>query len=163
MRIHKSPIRTCRVLLSIAFVMVLAGCAGYVPGRQAYWDEQVDRMCEADGGTRIFEVMELPPHQYRLLLNRYGKLDVPGDDDDSRDVPVTRTEQTAIIHDANPRVWKYTLNVVRKSDRRILGTQVIYARVGGDFHSPAHESSYSCPKQSPNLFAATVKQRREAK
>jgi len=162
MSIHGPWTYVCRVMMSVA-VLAVAGCAGYVPGRQAYWDAQVDRMCETDGGMRVFEVMELTPHQYGLLLNSFGKIDIPIDAGDLGDVPVIRREETTVIRDANPRVWRYALTVVRKADRRILGVQVTYSRVGGDFPSPAHESSYSCPKHLESLFAATVKQRGEWK
>lgn len=156
------PSRACCFLIAAAFLLV-SGCAGYVPGRQAYWDAQVDRMCETDGGMRVFEVMELTPHQYGLLLNSFGKLDIPIDAKDLGDVPVIRREETTVIRDANPRVWRYALTVIRKSDRRILGMQMTYSRVGGDFPSPAHESSYSCPKHLENLFAATIRRREERK
>jgi len=162
MNIHDLWAYVCRVIILMA-VLAVSGCAGYVPGRQSYWDAQVDKMCETDGGMKIFDVMELTPHQYGLLLNSFGKLDIPLDANDLGDIPVIRREEATVIRDANPRVWRYTLTVIRKADRRVLGMQVTYSRVGGDFPSPAHESSYSCPKHLENLFAVTVRQRGEGK
>jgi hypothetical protein len=44
-----------RPLVSVLFTVSLAGCMGYVPGRQAYWDVQVEKMCKNDGGVAILE------------------------------------------------------------------------------------------------------------
>jgi hypothetical protein len=32
----------------------------------------------------------------------------------------------------------------RRDEPKLIAKQVIYSRVGGDFPSPAHESSFSC-------------------
>lgn len=137
--------------------LVLVSCAGWVPGRQGYWDAKVSEMCEKDGGTKVFEVMELPKSQYNLLLNKFGKLDIPLDQPSSDNAPLAKRERLTHIRDGNPSVWRYEVTVIRKSDQKILGTQITYARVGGDFPSPAHESSFSCPGEQVDLFSAVAK------
>jgi hypothetical protein len=146
------------IVMAVVFVVALAGCAGYVPGRQAYWDEKVKEMCEKDGGTKIFEVVELPKLQYDLLRDKFGELNIPPDGSSTQGTPFYRKDEFTYFRDGNPSVWRYELTIIRRSDRKVLGRQVVYSRVGGDFPSPAHASSFSCPEKQENLFTAIVKQ-----
>lgn len=158
----KSRLRSAMFLAVIAVTATaLGGCMGWAPGRQAYWDAQVKEMCEKDGGTEIFEVVELPKQQYDLLLNKFGTLEIPLDGRNAGDAPLVRKEERVSIRDGNPSVRRYEMVIIRKPDQKILGRQVTYSRVGGDFPSPAHTSSFSCPEKRVNLFSAVVKQQGE--
>jgi len=155
-----SPIK----ILAMAMVITaFAGCAGYAPGRQSYWDEKVKEMCEKDGGTRIFEVVDLPKQQYDVLRDKFGELNIPPDGPNTREAPYYRKDEFIYFRDGNPSVWRYELVVIRRSDQKILGRRVVYSRVGGDFPGPAHTSSFSCPEGQVNLFTAVIKQSREEK
>lgn len=145
----------------LLLAMLLAGCMGYVPGRQAYWDAQVSKMCEKDGGTKIYEVVELPKAQYDRLRDKFGELNVPPDNSTTRETPFYRKDEITYLLEGNPAVRRYELAVIRRSDRKVLGKQVVYSRVGGDFPSPAHTSSFSCPNRRENLFTAVIRQRSE--
>jgi len=163
---HRLNVLGTGLIETLAMAMLitaLVGCAGYVPGRQAYWDEKVKEMCEKDGGAKIFETVELPRQEYNLLLNKFGTLEIPLDGPNARDTPLIRKEEKTSIRDGNPYVWRYEMVIIRRSDQKVLGRQVTYARVGGDFPSPAHQSSYSCPDKRINLFSAVVKQRGDEK
>lgn len=158
--------RSAGRLGALAIVLItatIAGCAGYLPGRQAYWDAQVKEMCEKDGGTKIFEVVELPKQQYDVLRDKFGELNIPPDGPNTREAPFYRKDEFTYFRDGNPSVWRYELVVIRRSDQKILGRRVVYSRVGGEFPSPAHTSSFSCPEGQVNLFTEVVKQSREGK
>ena len=145
--------------LFLLAVTILAGCAGYVLALRSYWDAQVEKMCENDGGTKIFEVANLPNQQYSLLLDNFGQLVIPVDSPKALDVPLFRKEERIYIREGNPSVRRSEMVIIRRSDQKILGSQVTYSRVGGDLPSPAHTSSFSCPppEKRPNLFSAVVR------
>lgn len=145
MKIHKWPSRTCRVLISVAFVIVLAGCAGYVPGRQAYWDEQVKEMCARDGGVRIFEKLHIKRSNVRYLGKIDGRIGISIKRLAHPDAPAYSELQVTYLHDANPQVTRNESTIIRRIDGTVVARWVVYARFGGDFPSPSHGSSFSCP------------------
>lgn len=151
------------ILISILFTLALAGCMGYVPGQQSYWDAQVREMCAKDGGTKIFEVVQLSEEQYKNGLNRLGHFDIPLQKNASVNSPFAHTIRRTNIRDENPYVWRHETSVIRLSDNKILGTQVIYSRVGGDFPSPTIDSSFSCPDKQIDLFSAVLKRAGDSK
>ena len=146
-----------KLLIAVLCSVTLAGCAGYVPGRQSYWDAQVREMCAKDGGVRIFEVVQLTEKQYRNGLNRLGHFDVPVQNAMSANAPFVHAIKRTNIRDGNPYVWRHETSVIRTSDNKVLGIQVIYSRVGGEFPSPSIDSSFSCPDKQTDLFSAVLK------
>ena len=146
-----------KILIASLFFTVFAGCMGYVPGQQSYWDAQVREMCEKDGGVKIFEVVQLTEKQYRNGLNRLGHFDVPVQNETSANAPFVHSIKRTNIRDGNPYVWRHETSVIRNSDNKVLGIQVIYSRVGGDFPSPSIDSSFSCPDKQIDLFSAVLK------
>lgn len=63
------------ILISALIAAVLTGCAGYVPGRQTYWDAQVREMCAKDGYVRIFEKVSISKKELdRMILTGDGKI-----------------------------------------------------------------------------------------
>ncbi len=139
------------------FVLTLSGCAGYVPGQQAYWDAQVREMCAKDGGIKVFETVFLNRQQYALLLNKFGQLSPPLENKSGENVSIIHRFTSTYIHRNNPEIRRDELSVIRKSDGKILGLAVSYSRVGGDLIAP-HPTYFSCPEQSVNIFEATVRQ-----
>ena len=53
-----SVIRVLALIL-LAFEVVHALVFAFYEGRKGYWDHRVQQMCEEDGGTRIFERVDL--------------------------------------------------------------------------------------------------------
>lgn len=133
------------VLMALLLSGMLAGCMGYVPGQQSYWDAQVRAMCGKDGGVRIFEQIVVSPSEASLLpkvgdffgvvSEALAKSEEPG---------FTRMKRT-VIRESNPSVIRYEEEIVRRFDQRVVGVVVSYGRGGGDFPSPAHPSNYHCP------------------
>jgi hypothetical protein len=134
------------IVMAVVFAVALAGCAGYVPGRQAYWDGQVREMCEKDGGVRIFEQIVVSPSQARLLPRVGDFLGVASE-------ALARPEEPAFIRirrtrlrEHNPSVLRYEQEIVRRADQRVVGVAVSYARGGGDFPVFDHPSTFWCPE-----------------
>jgi hypothetical protein len=123
-----------------------AACMGYVPGRKAYWDDQVKAMCAKDGGLTVFEVAEVSRQEYELFRVAPGQGYAIRPDQHSGAAPVVRRIVQTTIRESNPQVWRLEQSAIRRSDGKVLATHVDYARVGGDLPTGlAHESSFSCP------------------
>jgi len=131
--------------LLLLFSVTLTGCAGYVPGRQAYWDAQVREMCERDGGVTIYEKLSISRSDVDLLGRVGETIGIPAKELANPKAPVYEEIKITYIKKGNPQVTRSEMNVVRRSDRLVIARAVIYARSGGDFPSPSHPSSFSCP------------------
>lgn len=133
------------LLLPVAFVVLLLLAIGFFEGRKAYWDYQVQRMCEKDGGVVILERMRISREQEAFLPHAGGVVSVaPENLSDPRAPAFTRTQETT-IRDAQPIVKRLEHVVVRRDDGRRVAKAVIYLRSGGDIPSPAFASSVYCP------------------
>jgi Ca2+-binding RTX toxin-like protein len=138
-----------RASAAIALAAALAGCAGWVPGRQSYWDAKVKEMCEKDGGVKVFERVRISKAEIdrRVLpMTADGRLGFAVKDLAKPDAPVYASEHiTYLRKEGNPLVWRTEYVISRRSDQRIVARWVNYTRAGGDFPSPAHDSSFICP------------------
>lgn len=130
--------------LAIVLVATLAGCAGYVPGRQSYWDAQVKEMCEKDGGVTVYERVKLTQIEYQRLGGVGGTISVPPRRSAEPNYPFVADRKITKIRESNPEVYRLETIVVRVADGKALSRQVEYGRIGGDLPSPAHRSSYGC-------------------
>jgi hypothetical protein len=129
---------------SLLAALLLTGCMGWVPGQQAYWDAQVKEMCEKDGGAQVYERVDLSSEDYQRLGGTNGVIPVPLEGPE-RVSPYFARTTIVKIHDGSPEVTKRTTDIVRRSDGKILGRNIIYSRVGGDFPTViSHHSYFAC-------------------
>ena len=131
-------------LAMVMVITVLAGCAGYVPGRQAYWDEQVKEMCEKDGGVTVYERVKLTQSEYQRLGGARGIIPVPARSSAGPNAPYVADTKITKIREGSPEVYRRETMIVRSADGMVLSRQIQYGRIGGDFPSPSHHSSYGC-------------------
>jgi len=138
------------LLIPAALVVLLLLAIGFFEGRKAYWDSQVRRMCEKDGGTRVFERVAIPP----IYLDKDGFIRIPAKPSISDKPLHFEAKPTDLFYyeivdepivSGYLAVGKHAFNVVRASDRKILSTMIVYSRSGGDFPTFVHPSSFSCP------------------
>lgn len=139
--------------LATLFVLLelLSGC---VTPTQMKMDEEVDRLCAIDGGLKIYETVGLPPEKF----NKYNQINFykPTQGENTlgpeyiwkRDVKYL---QSGGDPNADPRMWRYHVEVIRRADSRVLGEFTSYTRYGGDprfifEHFGGHSSHYSCPE-----------------
>jgi hypothetical protein len=103
-------------------------------------DREVDRLCAIDGGVKVFETVEVPLPVYQDFLRDPGRrVEVIF----GPDYGMTISEQFLV--EGNPSLSRTERHLVRKSDKRVLGTATRYSRRGGDFIGPSAPSSHSCP------------------
>jgi hypothetical protein len=117
---------------------------GNVPGQQSYWDAQVREMCEKDGGVMIYERVRLTQDEYRHLGGIGGTVPVPSKSLAAPSAPYVAETKIAKIREWSPEVYRRETVIIRVVDGKVLSRQVTYGRIGGDFPSHAHPSSYGC-------------------
>lgn len=148
------------VSLALAPILVLAAGIGGCEIRKAYYDRQVRKLCEKDGGLQIFEVARLSPADYALLVNEFGQLDIPTQPNARPNTPLIHAETIDYLRENNPRLTRYELRVVRLKDNKTLGARISYSRVGGDFVA-FHPSVFACPMPNLDLFSSVSKLAKE--
>lgn len=132
---------------------LLTGCTSYAKMKM---DAEVDRLCAIDGGLKIYETVSLPPEKF----NKYGFINF---------VKFTKGENALgpeyiwkshnkFLHpggdeNASPRMWRSHYQIIRRSDGKILGESISYARYGGDSRilnelmGGPPESHHGCPEE----------------
>ncbi len=136
------------MLVTVAVLVSLVGCAGYIPGRQAYWDRKVSEMCAKDGGTTVYEVVMLSREDYARLGDLVEFIPPESARPRSTDKPYVVELLREIIRDENPAVVRGVTSIRRQSDNKVLGKMVQYSRRGGDFPTGISEQSmFVCPQR----------------
>jgi hypothetical protein len=129
--------------LFAGLLLLALGYFIFCEARKAYWDHQVKQMCEKDGGAIVYQKISLSPEEFSKMKNAFGDLTIPSKTTvKSHSIIVSDTKDT-YLKQYNPVVRRSEFSLIR-NDGIVLAKQVIYSRVGGDFPSPAHESSFSC-------------------
>lgn len=134
-----------RALALVVGFAILSAPALVSNGVKAYYDRQVREMCAKDGGVRVYETVGLLPElvdKFRIPTTPYQKL---------KDTDKYYSEwKEQNYREGNPSIRRDHFLVYRRSDMKLLGEAISYARLGGDLPGPWHESSFSCPKDSGN-------------
>lgn len=148
------------LMRTLKFVVLLfpamAGCMGYVPGRQYYWDSQVREMCEKDGGMIVYERVPITKAQVEsgVQPSTWTGMGVGRGDRRIGAPPKALARPWTLVYsefkfteirDGNPSVSRTEITFVRSGDQSMVARYVLYGRGGGDFPSIAHPSSFSCP------------------
>ncbi len=140
------------IIIPAGIVLMVISVIAFYEGRKAYWDYQVDKMCEKDGGIVLHQVLEVDNKEYNLYKNKFGQIDIPRKDRNKRENSgIIHTYVDTYLRRANPEVRKSTITVIHLIDNTVLATSTTYSRVGGDVFS-LHPSYYSCPSIVTNIF-----------
>jgi hypothetical protein len=121
------------------------GCAGYVPGRQAYWDAKVKEMCAKDGGVHILKKLHISKAESEHLPKVDGMLTIPIKEHADPKSPAFAVNRMTYVHQGNPSVRRFEWKIIRRSDQALLAQWVVYTRSGGDLLVVDMPSSYTCP------------------
>ena len=121
--------------------LALSGCA---LGVKSELDSEAERLCAIDGGVKVYEKVMLPARNF----DRFGNVPLRSKEYATPEDQYYLVSQTHYYRQGNPGFWRTVYQLIRRSDGKVLGESVYYARRGGDMRvpSPRHESSFSCPK-----------------
>ena len=135
--------------------LLVVSCTGCSTIRKAYWDHKVDEMCEKDGGTVIYEKVEISRKDYpNVKLTSTGKIILPSQEMAKINDPFYYISETEYLRRGSLDVMRHKQSIYRSSDKKLLGKRVSYGRRGGDYlfiEGPFHPSSYSCGDSEKNI------------
>ena len=129
-----------RVYMAVLSIIAAAGCTA----EKDRLDEEVRRLCALDGGVKVYEQVALT----KDLLDNDGRPRIPHEKEAKATDPYFYRWRTEYIRKGNPEMRRDHFTVIRRSDGKILGESISYARRGGDLPGPWHPSSYRCPKDA---------------
>ncbi len=107
-------------------------------------DKKVDRLCAKDGGVKVYEMVTLSSD----MFDKYRYIDIPPKRKIKPEDEYYYTRETKYLIEGNPSMWRSHHRIYRKSDKKLLGESIRYARRGGDLPGPWHKSFYGCPNIS---------------
>ena len=123
---------------------------------KARLDREVDRLCAIDGGIKVYETVTLPADKF----NERGEINFykPTQRENALgpeyifkwDIHYYKKSDPSRqdIHESSMK--RDHIQIIRKSDMKLLGEFVLYRRAGGDLPGPWHPSSYRCPGLEEN-------------
>jgi hypothetical protein len=106
---------------------------------------EVNRLCEIDGGLRVYEQVKLPPDQYAKYIKGTKEQSKAPDAAFYSVISTKYLKGPPGGGDAEPVMWASSREILRASDKKVLGAYTTYSRRGGDISFGAHPSSYGCP------------------
>lgn len=132
-----------RAILCVVGVLMLAGC------EKARLDDEVRRLCAIDGGVKVYETVTLPPSRF----DEHGITRIPSMKDATPADEFYYQSEITYLQRGDPDLRRDYAKIIRRSDGKILGESIYYARRGGDIPGPWHPSSFGCPSigSSPNF------------
>lgn len=129
-------------LLTSLLLPTLVACTNG-PIAKAILDEEVDRLCAIDGGTKVHRIIKLPPEKF----NKRGQIEffIPDRGLMKINSEYYYTSEYTYYKKGNPELWRGHYKLYKTQNDVLLGESIVYARRGGDAPGPWHESSYLCP------------------
>jgi hypothetical protein len=127
------------------FIVLILGIVG-CEARKAYYDLQVENMCEKDGGVTTTQRIQITRELANRLPRSAGYLGTTTKALAGPDEPAVSAFRITEIREGQPRIVRTEETITRRSDGRLIAQVVRYARVGGDFpltgSAPSH---FECP------------------
>ena len=111
-------------------------------------DREVKRLCAIDGGIKVYETVRLPAERFE----KDGSIYIPARQTAKLEDEYYYDYLKNYITRGNPEMWRSHAKVYRRSDGKLLGEVVSYARRGGDVPGPWHESSFRCPQNKDSGY-----------
>jgi len=128
-------------------IAALLGLLWLAAGEKWLADRRVRELCAKDGGVKVYETINLPTDRF----DKYGQIRIPDKRNATSDDEYYTEWITQIIKEGNPSIRRDHFLLFRKSDQKLLGEAVSYARLGGDMPGPWHGSSLRCPDQADDV------------
>jgi hypothetical protein len=133
-------------IMSSLLALSLTGCERYA------LDRQMEALCKKDGGIKVYETVTLSPDEYERIL--FGSVILAKSQEDYYGTEYRFLSQSEHLvgkdgdaERGRGELIRHYSAVYRKSDNRLLGESIRYARGGGDFFTFGFQpSGNSCPR-----------------
>ena len=144
-----------KIIVLTPFVLIGLGILFfiYTEFSKAYWDYQVEKLCEKDGGVIVYErVSLLKEERPNLKLTFNEKVRLPHESNLESDSEFFLRSKSQVIRVSSPKVWRNVQEIIRRKDEKILSKYITYSRRGGDFPTGLfHPSYFSCEKSKEDI------------
>lgn len=131
--------------LLCGLLTAVASCSGCVTPSQAYWDAKVKELCEKDGGITVYEKIRLRTEELMELSDYFGAIRAPVEKYIKPYDVLFSERSVTVLNKENPIFKKMETRIFRRSDRKLLGSEITYGRMGLDVQDGyGHSSSYGC-------------------
>jgi len=142
-----TTVKKSLIFMVIAMTSLLSGC------EQERVDEQMQELCDKDGGIKIYEKVELPKEKF----TENGDLTFFVTYNVSSGGYYFETKDEK-LRENSPTLTRYTYTITRESDKKILGTYVYYLRIGGAiFPRLGPDPAKQCPSNlSDRIFKRAI-------
>jgi len=144
---RKTDSSLARGLVMVGAMATLAGLLWLAQGEKWLADKQVRELCAKDGGVRVYETVTLPAERF----DKWGNVNIPNKQYVKPTDEYYFESEDQYVQRGNPKILRMTTRMIRRSDGKILGDSIRYARSGGDLPGPWHGTSFGCPKLPMNL------------
>ena len=115
----------------LLFSVWFGGAFWEVAGKKMYWDAKVRELCAKDGGVKVYETVELPAEKF----NKWGQINFerPTLGENSLGPEYLVKDETRFLRPENkqPAILRHHYQVFRRSDGKLMGERIAYARRGG--------------------------------
>jgi hypothetical protein len=140
-------VKATKAILLTPIVVVVVGVGG-CETRKAFYDWQITRLCEKEGGVTVFDQVVVSAAEVRSLPKVGEILGIAPEALAKAEEPAfSRTQRTQLHSSGGVSVTRYETDIIRRSDGKLVARSVTFTRAGGDFPSFAHPSTFSCPEQ----------------
>jgi hypothetical protein len=144
-----------KVVAGIALlpIVVIVGGIGGCEARKAYFDWQVRKLCEKEGGVTVYEHYRPSNETLKALGGETTLSSLPDKSLQRFDIPVYQHLLESVARrEGSPTIARHEAIVARWSDSKVLGRLVIFSRAGGDFpFSGSAPSYFQCPAVNTDL------------
>lgn len=137
--------------IAVAPILALVAGIGGCETRKAYYDWQVRKLYEKDGGVTVFEQVMVGQAEYQGLGGSHGEIPVPEERSAPPDYPYVSNTTRRVLNEDSLRITRTESLVKRRADGKLLARFVSYSRVGGDFPGWAHPSYTMCDLRRGNV------------
>jgi len=115
----------------ISLLILLTACTKHELNRK------MEAMCQKDGGLKVYEEIKLKANEFEQGHKRLYRFEAQGKRENLLGPDYLLIERFENVAGVTGNIWegyveRYTTQVVRRRDNKLLGESIIYARVGGD-------------------------------
>ena len=112
------------LMITASIVVSLILVVGFYEGRKSYWDWKVKELCAKDGGVRIFERIAISKEQANSMPKVNDFLGLTPEVLAKPSAPAYLVMRSVVLREGDPTVIRHENQIVRRSDRRIVGQAV---------------------------------------
>jgi len=136
------------IFISLFLAALLSGCTS--TESSSYWENQVEELCQAHGGVRVFEKVTLTREEFKNLLDKNNKLAIPEKSKATAEDPYfIRKKDFMLVQNNDVAVKRIHISIWRQEDNKRLSELIFWNGIKSKFASKSAEP-FNC-SNTPNI------------